>query len=97
MIKVLLCKSLNVRSGKVPLRLRLKDGDAVDVVFDTGRTVEAGALAAFGKDGAVRSGSSADAALVAEIGRWKSVLSEAYLSLVRSGVAVDEVSMRKAV
>jgi hypothetical protein len=97
MIKVLLCKSLNVRSGEVPLRLRLKDGDAVDVVFDTGRTVEAVALAAFGKDGAVRSGASADAALVAEIGRWKSVLSEAYLSLVRSGAAVDEASLRKVV
>lgn len=97
MIKVLLCKSLNVRSGEVPLRLRLKDGDAVDLVFDTGRTVEAASLAAFGKDGAVRSGASADASLVAEIGRWKSVLSEAYLSLVRSGAAVDEVSLRKAV
>ena len=42
MIKVSLVKSVNVRSGQVPLRFRLKDGADVDLVIDSGRMVDVG-------------------------------------------------------
>lgn len=41
MFKATLLKSLNARSGQVPLRFRLQDGKKVDFVFDTRRMVDA--------------------------------------------------------
>ena len=56
MFKVTLYKSMNVRSGEVPLRFRLREDKDVDLALETGIRVPAVDLQAFGSDGAVRPG-----------------------------------------
>ena len=56
MFKVTLYKSMNVRSGEVPLRFRLREDKDVDLALETGIKVAAVDLQAFGSDGAVRPG-----------------------------------------
>ena len=94
MLKVTLLKSLNVRSGDVPLRFRLQDGRKADIVIDTGKCVEAAELMAFGKDGNVRKGcGSFNASLKSDIDKYLSVMSEVYLALARNGAAVTEEAL----
>ena len=98
MLKVTLLKSLNVRSGDVPLRFRLQDGRKADIVIDTGKCVEAAELMAFGKDGNVRKGcGSFNASLKSDIDKYLSVMSEVYLALARNGAAVTEEALLAAV
>ncbi len=56
MFKVTLYKSMNVRTGEVPLRFRLREDKDVDLALETGIMVPAVDLQAFGSDGAVRPG-----------------------------------------
>lgn len=56
MFKVTLYKSMNVRTGEVPLRFRLREDKDVDLALETGIMVPAVGLQAFGSDGAVRPG-----------------------------------------
>ncbi|MGN1221175.1 MAG: hypothetical protein ACI4TU_09560 [Candidatus Cryptobacteroides sp.] len=98
MIRVLLAKIMNVRSGMVPLKFRLQVNGDVDVVVDTGKVVEAGELMSFRRDGCVRKGcANVNESLKLEIERYMSMISEAFLAMVREGVSVDEESLREAV
>ena len=56
MFKVTLYKSMNVRTGEVPLRFRLREDKDVDLALETVIMVPAVDLQAFGSDGAVRPG-----------------------------------------
>lgn len=56
MFKVTLYKSMNVRTGEVPLRFRLREDKDVDLALETGIMVPAVDLQAFGSDGAVHPG-----------------------------------------
>lgn len=98
MIRVLLVKIMNVRCGLVPLKFRLLvDGD-VDLELDTGKVVEAAELISFRRDGCVGKGCAmVNESLKFEIERYKSVISETFLSMVREGVAVNEENLRQAV
>ena len=54
MLSVILYKFLNARSGEVPLRFRLRDGDTVDIIYEPGQMVSARDLMAFTQEGEVR-------------------------------------------
>ena len=98
MIKVTLLKSLNVRSGQVPLRFRLRDGDDVDLVIDSGRMVDVGDLALFTVDGKARGRlHEYDPQVKRYVDRYISVMPAVYLELVQSGVEVDEAVFQSAV
>ena len=98
MFKVTLYKSMNVRSGEVPLRFRLREDKDVDLALETGIMVPAVDLQAFGSDGAVRPGlKEYNLELKKEIDRYCSLMSEVYLELKQSGVAIDDESFQKAV
>ena len=97
MFKVTLYKSMNVRSGEVPLRFRLREGKDVDLALETGILVPAVDLQAFGADGVVRPGlKEYNLALKNDIDRYCSVMSEVYLELKQSGAAFDDESFQKA-
>ena len=97
MIKVTLLKSLNVRSGQVPLRFRLRDGDDVDLLFDTGRMVEADDLAVFSPDGKARARLHAyNPQLKRDVDGYMFAMNAVYLEMVQGGVQVDEESFRRA-
>ena len=98
MFKVTLYKSMNVRSGEVPLRFRLREDKDVDLALETGIKVAAVDLQAFGSDGAVRPGlKEYNLELKKEIDRYCSLMSEVYLELKQSGAAFDDESFQKAV
>ena len=98
MIKVSLVKSVNVRSGQVPLRFRLKDGADVDLVIDSGRMVDVGDLALFTVDGKARGRlHEYDPQVKRYVDRYISVMPAVYLELVQSGVEVDEAVFQSAV
>lgn len=98
MIKITLLKSMNVRSGEVPLRFRLSDGEDVELTLDSGTKVAAQDLMAFTKDGAVQKGvKQYNASLKEEIMRYFSVMSEVYLTMLQKGVPITDESFRKAV
>ena len=54
MFEVTFYKSMNVRTGEVPLRFRLREDKDVDLALEMGIMVPAVDLQAFGSDGAVR-------------------------------------------
>ena len=56
MFEVTFYKSMNVRTGEVPLRFRLREDKDVDLALETGIMVPAVDLQAFRSDGAVRPG-----------------------------------------
>lgn len=98
MIKVSLVKSVNVRSGQVQLRFRLKDGADVDLVIDSGRMVDVGDLALFTVDGKARGRlHEYDPQVKRYVDRYISVMPAVYLELVQSGVEVDEAVFQSAV
>lgn len=98
MFKVTLYKSVNVRTGEVPLRFRLREGTNVDLALETPVMVPAVDLQAFNKDGAVQPGvKEYNIQLKKEIDRYSSVMSEVYLAMVQSGAAIDDESFKKAV
>ena len=98
MFKVSLYKSMNVRTGEVPLRFRLREGTNVDLALETPVMVKAVDLQAFNKDGAVQPGvKEYNVQLKKEIDRYSSVMSEVYLAMVQSGAAIDDESFKKAV
>ena len=98
MIKVSLVKSVNVRSGQVPLRFRLKDGADVDLVIDSGRMVDVGDLALFTVDGKARGRlHEYDPQVKRYVDRYISVMPAVYLELVQSGGEVDEAVFQSAV
>ena len=91
MFKVTLYKSMNVRTGEVPLRFRLREDKDVDLALETGIRVPAVDLQAFGSDGAVRPGlKEYNLELKKEIDRYCSLMSEVYLELKQSGAAIND-------
>ena len=97
MFKVVLFKELNVRSGQTPLRFKVRDDVAGELVFDTGLMVEAKEMMAFAQDGSVKSGAQCDPALKGTIERYKVVLSEVFLELLQKGEPVGEEVLKVAV
>ena len=98
MIKVSLVKSVNVRSGQVPLRFSLKDGADVDLVIDSGRMVDAADLALFTAEGKARGRlHEYDSQVKRYVDRYISVMPAVYLELVQSGVEVDAAGFQCAV
>ena len=63
MFKVVLFKELNVRSGQTPLRFKVRDDVAGELVFDPGLMVDAASMMAFAQDGSVKPGAKFDAGL----------------------------------
>ena len=78
MFKVVLFKELNVRSGQTPLRFKVRDDVAGELVFDPGLMVDAASMMAFAQDGSVKPGAKFDDGLKKEIDMYKLVLSEVY-------------------
>lgn len=98
MFKVTLYKSMNIRTGEVPLRLRLQEGTGVDLKLETGLMVPAVDFQAFNKDGAVQPGvKEYNVQLKKEIDRYSSVMSEVYLTMVQSGAVIDDDSFKAAI
>lgn len=98
MIKVILYKGLNVRSGETPLRFRLRDGKDVDLALESGKMVSAKDLMTFAQDGSVQKGVSVyNVALKRDIDRYMSVMSEVYLAMIQKGDTIDDESFQKAV
>ena len=98
MFKVTLYKSLNVRSGEMPLRFRLRDGKKVDLALETGKMVDAKEMMAFNTDGTVQAGvSEFNAALLKEIDRYKLAMSEVYVAMCQEGVEISDDSFKAAV
>ena len=97
MFKVVLFKELNVRSGQTPLRFKVRDDVAGELVFDPGLMVDAASMMAFAQDGSVKPGAKFDAGLKKEIDRYKLVLGEVFLDLLQGGGKIDEDSLKMAV
>lgn len=97
MFKVVLFKELNVRSGQTPLRFKVRDDVAGELVFDPGLMVDAASMMAFAQDGSVKPGAKFDAGLKKEIDRYKFVLGEVFLDLLQGGGKIDEDSLKMAV
>ena len=98
MIKITLHKSLNVRSGEMPLRFRLRDGESVDLTMETGKMVDAKDMQAFIADGSVRPDvDDYNKALADLIEQYKIAIGEAFFSLVSSGAEISAESLRQSV
>lgn len=98
MIKVTLVKGLNLRSGQVPLRFRLRDGEDVDLVYDSGHVVKADELKVFDSDGRSRAMIGGyDPTLKQLVDRCMGVVPVVYLEMLQSGAKIDGESFQKAV
>jgi len=98
MLSVILYKFLNARSGEVPLRFRLRDGDTVDIIYEPGQMVSARDLMAFTQEGEVRERTTSyNVALRKEIAHYRSLLFEEYIALAQTGTAVTAELLTGAV
>ena len=98
MIKITLHKSVNVRSGEMPLRFRLRDGASVDLTVDTGKMVGAKDMQSFAADGMVRPDlNDYNRGLADQIGLYKKAIAEAYFSMLSSGEEITDASLKLSV
>ena len=89
MIKVVLYKGRNNRTGEVNLRFRVQDGKELDMLFDTGEKVQAFDLMPFAPDGSLQPCvTSFKEALQLEIIHYRELLSVACLNVRQRGEAI---------
>jgi hypothetical protein len=89
MIKVVLYKGRNNRTGEVNLRFRVQDGKELDMLFDTGEKVQAFDLMPFAPDGSLQPCvTSFKEALQQEIIHYRELLSVACLNIRQRGEAI---------
>jgi len=97
MVRITLFKSLNVRSGEVPLKFRLKDGRDVDLVINSGLMVEAQELMNFKPDGSRRSGASDNPVLKGEIDRYMNAIGLVYAEMSQESRVIETSTFQRMV
>ncbi len=97
MVRITLFKSLNVRSGDVPLKFRLKDGKDVDLLVNSGLMVEAHELMNFRLDGSRRSGASDNPVLKGEIDRYMNAIGLVYAEMSQESRSIDADTFQRMV